>query len=249
MYSVVVWAHMCSRLLAVYFGLRQKELCSANIEPESDERLICIEFHPKGDRDAPRVKAWRWACGVLGPFFWWPRYRSLLGGYKTLYPSWRQPGSDVVGGILTAASLHSSPGGYESDTYRALCTLGGPDQFAIIRAFHVINLSLRANVWFNYVASKANVADLPSRGDSSEMAFIIRGILPGFDLEADRLPLRFPECPLDPSESWGAAVDALSSAPGRPSAPPASSARRARGGKRPRPGRAPPPSRPSRTGD
>ena len=36
-----------------------------------------------------------------------------------------------------------------------------PDSLAIIRAFHAANLAIRANVWFNYVASKANVADLP----------------------------------------------------------------------------------------
>ena len=41
-----------------------------------------------------------------------------------------------------------------------------PDSLAIIRAFHAanlaLNLALRANVWFNYVASKANVAVSPT---------------------------------------------------------------------------------------
>ena len=35
------------------------------------------------------------------------------------------------------------------------------------RAFHAANLAMQANVWFNYVASKANVADLCPRGETS----------------------------------------------------------------------------------
>ena len=35
----------------------------------------------------------------------------------------------------------------------------------MISVFHTMNAALGANVWFEYVPSKANIADLPSRGD------------------------------------------------------------------------------------
>ena len=31
--------------------------------------------------------------------------------------------------------------------------------------FHVVNAAVAANTWFEYVASGANISDLPSRGD------------------------------------------------------------------------------------
>ena len=34
-----------------------------------------------------------------------------------------------------------------------------------MHAFHALNVGLRTDVWFEYVASKANIADLPSRMD------------------------------------------------------------------------------------
>ena len=58
-----------------------------------------------------------------------------------------------------------------------------PDSAAIIAAFHVSNVALRALVWFNYVASKANVADLPSRGAFDEMAFCLSLVQPSFNLD------------------------------------------------------------------
>ena len=59
-------------------------------------------------------------------------------------------------------------------------------------------MSLRANVWFNYVATKANVADLPSRAAISEMmeTLAIAGSALGaapLDRARDGVPMRFPQ--------------------------------------------------------
>ena len=35
----------------------------------------------------------------------------------------------------------------------------------MVHAWEVINLGVRANTWFEYVRSEANIADLPSRGE------------------------------------------------------------------------------------
>lgn len=40
-----------------------------------------------------------------------------------------------------------------------------PDSAGIVHAFHSFNSALQSDIWFEYVASKANIADLPSRGD------------------------------------------------------------------------------------
>ena len=39
------------------------------------------------------------------------------------------------------------------------------DSARLISVFHTLNAVLGANVWFEYVASAANIADLPSRGE------------------------------------------------------------------------------------
>ena len=66
---------------------------------------------------------------------------------------------------------------------------GRPDSLSIIRAFHAANLAMQANVWFNYVASKANVADLPSRGDLDLMAEVLLQASPSFSLSDDVVDL------------------------------------------------------------
>ena len=48
---------------------------------------------------------------------------------------------------------------YASDDARA------PDSVRIVHAFAAFNLGQDASAWFEWVPSKANVADLPSRGD------------------------------------------------------------------------------------
>ena len=82
-----VWVHSCSRIIAFIFGLRTKELRSAQLHGADDERVIRISFHPKGDSENPRVYATRWAFGVLGPFRWWPAYREIMMGRRTLVPA------------------------------------------------------------------------------------------------------------------------------------------------------------------
>ena len=84
-----VWFWTCARLIAFTFGLRDIELRSAKLEPELDIRYIHISFHPKGNADKPRILAWRFAWGVLGPYLWWPKFRTLaLGAYQTLAPAY-----------------------------------------------------------------------------------------------------------------------------------------------------------------
>jgi hypothetical protein len=46
---------------------------------------------------------------------------------------------------------------------------GAPDSASIVHAFHAFNSALRSDVWFEYVASKANIADLPSRGEFAHL--------------------------------------------------------------------------------
>ena len=83
-----------------------------------------------------------------------------------------------------------------------------PDSLAIIRAFHVANLAVRANVWFNYVASKANVADLPSRGALLEMIQCVRAFSPEFS-EKDEVAFVMPVCCQDVDQIWSAVMAQL----------------------------------------
>ena len=39
------------------------------------------------------------------------------------------------------------------------------DSARMISVFHTMSAALRSNVWFEYVPSKANISDLPSRND------------------------------------------------------------------------------------
>ena len=99
-----------------------------------------------------------------------------------------------------------------------------PDSSAIIRAFQVANIALGANVWFNYVATKANVADLPSRGAMGEMAAALRSVLPSFSLAESERELIIPACPTD--ASW---ADVMSQLPAHhPSVGQGSSSRRSK---------------------
>ena len=104
---------------------------------------------------------------------------------------------------------------------------------SIIRAFHVANLALRANVWFSYVASKANISDLPSRGALSEMAAALLRVAPRapFSLLRDSVPLMFPSGDTDVAAVWAAVTAQL---PPQPSGSGGPSKRHAPSGKRPR---------------
>ena len=42
-----------------------------------------------------------------------------------------------------------------------------------MNAFHALNAGLRAETFFEYVCSKANIADLPSRGEMHDLCRIL----------------------------------------------------------------------------
>ena len=91
-------------------------------------------------------------------------------------------GRDVLHFIDNTNALYGLATGYSA----------APDMVRVIRSFHIGNILGQANVWFNYVASKANVADLPPRDALHEMADILRAHEPGFDLEAARRTFVWP---------------------------------------------------------
>ena len=83
---------------------------SARLEPgEDDIRYISLSFLPKGDTKKHRIRAWRWAFGVMGEFLRWPSVRSVLLNLKTLEPNFHQPDKPgCAGSVLTALRLTSS---------------------------------------------------------------------------------------------------------------------------------------------
>ena len=88
--------------------------------------------------------------------------------------------------------------------------------------------TLRVNVWFNFVATKSNVADLPSRGAIGEMLDILSQFVPGVS-DRDRVALVIPPHPTAPS--WEEVVAALPSH--RPSVGDGKRPRGSRAGRRP----------------
>ena len=86
------------------------------------------------------------------------------------------------------------------------------DSGLIVNAFHALNVGLRADVFFEYVRSKANIADLPSRGALKELLHVLRRL--GMRREAVRVGGVFP-----PFDSWAAPASAwLQAAQERPKA-------------------------------
>ena len=64
-------------------------------------------------------------------------------------------GRDVIHFIDNTGALMGLAKGYSADV----------DSARLISVFHVVNAAVAANTWFEYVASGANISDLPSRGD------------------------------------------------------------------------------------
>jgi len=64
-------------------------------------------------------------------------------------------GRDVIHFIDNTGALMGLAKGYSADV----------DSARLISVFHVVNATVAANTWFEYVASGANISDLPSRGD------------------------------------------------------------------------------------
>ena len=53
---------------------------------------------------------------------------------------------------------------------------GKPDLAKMVNAFYLQIAGLRTSVYFDYVPSKANIADLPSRGAVHELLHELRGV-------------------------------------------------------------------------
>ena len=62
---------------------------------------------------------------------------------------------DVIHFIDNTGAIFGIAKGYSADL----------DSARLISVFHTLNAALGANVWFEYVASAANISDLPSRGE------------------------------------------------------------------------------------
>jgi len=76
---------------------------------------------------------------------------------------------------------------------------GAPDSSRIVHAFHSLNAGLRTNVWFQYVASKANVADLPSRGAHDELMEVLKRFGHRSDIDSEPVEMVIP-----PFDKWDA---------------------------------------------
>ena len=108
----------------------------------------------------------------------------LLAGASVYasYPASDFAGWDVVHYIDNTSALYSLSKGYSAK----------PDSLLIIQAFLALDLAIGANIWFNYVATKANVVDLPSRGDIGEMERCIQSVLPAFRARGSSVPFVIP---------------------------------------------------------
>ena len=62
-------------------------------------------------------------------------------------------GRRVLGFVDNTVALSKAVHGYAND----------PDMAAVVNALHACDAALRIDAWFEWVPSKANVADLPSR--------------------------------------------------------------------------------------
>ena len=92
----------------------------------------------------------------------WEYRKQYIGQLEILYavaPFFTVPevfaGREVLHFIDNTAAVFGIAKGYSSK----------PDSAKIIHAFHALNSRVAANIEFRWVASEANIADLPSRGD------------------------------------------------------------------------------------
>ena len=112
--------------------------------------------------------------------------------HALLVPKAQQVGQcEIIGGLTPYLTLPSILRGRDvmhwiDNTSAASVLLHGysgkPDSARLANIFHMFNAGLRARIYFEYVESKANVADLPSRGDFDYLR----------SLRALRVPMRFP---------------------------------------------------------
>ena len=96
---------------------------------------------------------------VIGKFKARKQYIGQLELYAALiaYTTFKRElqGRKVIHWIDNTGALAALIKGYSSV----------PDSAQIVHAFHSLNLGLKCKVWFEYVFTKANIADLPSRKD------------------------------------------------------------------------------------
>ena len=113
----------------------------------------------------------------------------ILGGLVPYLSMPRQlQGRDVLHWIDNTSAKAALVHGYS----------GAPDSARLVHAFHSYNLGLRARPWFEYVRSKANPADEPSRVDLSGGRW---RVLACPELVSEPVPVSFPqvECWRDPA--------------------------------------------------
>jgi len=110
--------------------------------------------------------------------------------YETLGHELRD--REVIHFIDNAAALSNSIRGSakREDCARIVCST----HLALARA--------RIIPWFAYVASKANVSDLPSRGLMAEMIVVLESAFPGSSTNACEVAITFPN-----REAWDAAAN------------------------------------------
>ena len=129
----------------------------------------------------------------------------LLGAvapYYSLAPFLK--GKRIMHWIDNTAALAGIAKGYSSK----------PDSARIIHAFHALGVKLDVDTHFEYVASEANVADLPSRG---EFEFLEH------NLGSTLVPLTIP-----PLDTWLSPEQAVAHTASAPSVPPKRGGKRAR---------------------
>ena len=169
-----------------------------------------------------------WRRASLADVPWRARDHHLIGQLELLaaaavYTS--MPGvfldSEVIHFVDNTSAVYGLVKGYSAR----------PDSAGVILAFHLCGLALRCGVWFNYVASKANVADLPSRGAISEMVRILRKSDPSFERVGRLVPTVLPTVAADLSAAW-AAAEQLAAQATPPAAAPPRPRRHVRAGKR-----------------
>ena len=93
-------------------------------------------------------------------------------------------GRDVIHFVDNTGALCAVSKGYSSDV----------DSARLSHALQSFNAHLRANVWFNYVPSGANISDLPSRGRTGEYRRILQEMFNASSAEV--------ELALPPEGSW-----------------------------------------------
>ena len=126
--------------------------------------VVVYDPEDQGRRPSEKPSRWRYASAgvpleLLAKFRPREQYVGQLEVLAGVAAFTSRPeqfrGRDVIHFIDNSGALVGLAKGYSRDV----------DSARLISVFHTMNAALRANVWFEYVASAANIADLPSRND------------------------------------------------------------------------------------